>query len=93
MSTTLTQPRLTGARSSATAFCSTLPSGGSVFVDASGMDAASQSFADQLVFEVFDKRNAAALIVSEPTDRYADHLEDAALRHGFEPRLTIHRRH
>lgn len=96
MAQTLRQPRLTGSRESATELCSSLPSDcsqTSIRVDASHMDAASQSFSDQFITEVFDKRGAASLEVIEPTNRYADHLEDAAERHGFGPRLTIHRRH
>lgn len=92
----LEQPRLTGARASATMLCDALPedcSASSVHLDASGMDASSQSFADQLISEVFDRRGAASLTVHRPTDRYAAHLEDAANRHSFPDRLTIHKRH
>lgn len=92
----LEQPRLIGARASATELCAVLPedcSASSVHLDASGMGAASQSFADQLISEVFGRRQATSLIVDKPTDRYADHLEDAARRRGCLDRLTIHRRH
>lgn len=92
----LEQPRLTGARASATELCAVLPedcSQTAVTIGAGGMGAASQSFADQLISEVFDRRGAASLTVHRPTDRYAAHLEDAANRHGFPDRLTIHKRH
>ncbi|MEH0110558.1 hypothetical protein V6N00_12680 [Tersicoccus sp. MR15.9] len=60
-----------------------------ITIDATGMAAASQSFADELVVQLLRERPTTHLTVLGPTERFARHLTATAGRLGVQDRLTI----
>jgi len=89
---TLEMPRLTGSRLSARQLAEQLPAttmGDCVVLDARQMEAASQSFADELVVQVFVNRAASTFEVIEPTQRFARHLLVSAQNLGYADRLKL----
>ena len=84
-------PRMAGARSSAQLYARSVPvrADGMIVLDASGMDAASQSFADELIEQLLRKRMTEKLTIIEPTDRFARHVTDSARRRGLSDRLVV----
>lgn len=84
-------PRLVGARTSAHAFATAIPdpADGTITLDATGMEAASQSFADELVVQLLRHRPTTHLTVRGPIEWFARHLTDTARRLRLLDRLTI----
>ncbi len=88
---TLEMPRLTGSRLSAQELADQLPAGAGdvVTLDARAMEAASQSFADEIIFQVLVNRGASQLEVLLPTERFARHLSVSAMKQGLAGHLRI----
>lgn len=89
---TLEMPRLTGSRQSARSLAEQLPEDlgyGEVTLDATSMNAASQSFADEIIAQVLHSRPGVSLRVVGATGRFARHLQVSAEVQGVEDRLSV----
>lgn len=88
---TLVMPRLSGCRSSACHLIEQLGpvTRATVVLDAAGMDASSQSYADELVLRVLANGGAERFEVREATARFARHLEMSARARGVADRLVM----
>lgn len=85
-------PRLAGSRERAVDLTSVLPddlSGSAVTIDAAGVDAAAQSFADELCKQILETRHASSLEVHRASPRFAQYLNSSAARRGVSERLLV----
>lgn len=85
-------PRLAGSRERAVDLTSGLPddlSGAKVTIDAAGVDAAAQSFADELCKQILETRQAYQLEVHRASPRFAQYLNSSAARRGVGDRLMV----
>lgn len=92
---TLTMPRLSGARSSARRLVESevaTPVSGPLTLDAQGMEASSQSFADEIIGRVLSDNRATILVVIGPTKKFAECLEHSAEVRKVRHRLDIVKR-
>lgn len=90
--TTLIMPQLSGSRRSARALTESLPKdhlSGTVVLDATPMEAASQSYADELVLSILASGRAAKFEVHGATDRFAQHLNTSARVRGVSDRICV----
>lgn len=91
--TTLVMPRMSGSRLSARNLAEQLPietlNAGTVVLDASPMDAASQSYADELVLRILASGRAAKFEVHGATTRFARHLTTSAEVRGVSDRINV----
>lgn len=91
--TTLVMPRLTGSRLSARNLAEQLPveplREDTVVLDARPMNAASQSFADELVLRILGENRASQFEVHGATKRFAEHLKVSAQVRGVADRINV----
>lgn len=91
--TTLVMPRLSGSRLSARSLAEQLPVEAlgeeTVVLDARPMDAASQSFADELVLRILGEDRATRFEVHGATARFARHLNVSAKVRGVADRINV----
>lgn len=91
--TTLVMPRLSGSRLSARNLAEQLPVEAlkeqTVVLDARPMDAASQSFADELVLRILGDGRASRFEVHGATARFAQHLNVSAQVRGVADRINV----
>lgn len=91
--TTLVMPRVSGSRLSARSLAEQLPveclKEETVILDASPMEAASQSYADELVLRILACERASRFEVHGATARFAKHLVNSARVRSVEDRLNV----
>lgn len=83
MMTTLTLPRLSGSRIGAKFFMSPIPEKQKIdllTLDATEMEASSQSFADELFQQIFVKRWTKNVVLHHPTERFKKVFMESAER-------------
>lgn len=91
--TTLVMPRLSGSRLSARQLAEQLPvdalNDETVVLDARPMDAASQSYADELVLQILGSGRAGKFEIYGATARFARHLAVSADVRGVADRIKV----
>lgn len=92
---TIDLPRTAGSRERANELTSALPgdlTALTVVLEAQGMKAGAQSFADQLCKQILEVRCAERLEVRHATPMFARYLSNSARIRGVADRLTIETR-